>query len=140
MIVWDAATGKTLLTYQGHATGEFQIVQAVAWSPDGARIVSGGGDKTAQIWDATSGERLLTYTNPDITASLGIEAISWSPNDTHIVSAGGDALVWSAFTGKTLFTYGPLYFGGLVLTVAWSPDGTRIVSGAGDTLRVWQPE
>src|SRR6266702_1446958 len=35
--IWDATTGRTILTYRGHS----DIVTTVAWSPDGKRIASG---------------------------------------------------------------------------------------------------
>ena len=37
-----------LYTYHGHS----DQVEAVAWSPDGTRIASGGYDKTALVWAA----------------------------------------------------------------------------------------
>jgi WD40 repeat protein len=40
----------------GHTTW----VYAVAYSPDGSRIVSGSYDNTLKIWDANSG-KLLSY-------------------------------------------------------------------------------
>ena len=39
--VWDAASGKELLVFDGH-----EGVLAAAFSPDGARIVSGSTDGT----------------------------------------------------------------------------------------------
>ena len=36
--VWDATSGKTLVTYTAHGTND--LIFAVAWSPDGKRIVS----------------------------------------------------------------------------------------------------
>ena len=33
---------------------------AVAFSPDGQRIVTGSQDQTAKVWDAASGKELLT--------------------------------------------------------------------------------
>ena len=46
--VWDASTGKTLVTYRGH----YSYVKAIAWSSDGKRIASGSDDQTVQVWEA----------------------------------------------------------------------------------------
>jgi WD40 repeat protein len=40
--------------------GHTNNVNAVAYSPDGSRIVSGSYDNTLKIWDANSG-KLLSY-------------------------------------------------------------------------------
>jgi len=90
--VWDAATGKHVLTYKGHRTP----VSTVAWSPDGKRIASApaGIEKTVQIWDATSGTTIYTYRGH----TLGINDVAWSPNGQLIASASNDGTVrvWQA--------------------------------------------
>ena len=48
----DAATGKLIKEFEGHAGG----VHTVAYSPDGRRLLSGGADKTAVVWDIESGK------------------------------------------------------------------------------------
>ncbi len=48
----------TITAYHGHTSTIF----AVAWSPDGTRIASGGNDNTVQVWDAKTGQRLVLYT------------------------------------------------------------------------------
>jgi WD40 repeat protein len=54
--VWDALTGQHAYIYRGHADvypGHFTshaAIYAVAWSPDGKRIASGGNDNTVQVW------------------------------------------------------------------------------------------
>ena len=49
VIIWDTATGKTLLTYRGHAHGFGSIALAIGWSPDGTKLVS-GGDLGGRQW------------------------------------------------------------------------------------------
>jgi WD40 repeat protein len=48
--VWDAKTGKEMLTLKGHS----KSVLSTGFSPDGKRIVSGSWDNTAIVWDISS--------------------------------------------------------------------------------------
>jgi len=81
--VWDASSGKNLLTLSGHTAS----VLALAFSPDGSRLVTGGHDATARIWDiadgATAGKELLTLTGHD----GWVDSVSFSADGKRI-SAG----------------------------------------------------
>ncbi len=55
--IWEAATGKPLLTCSGHT----DWVNSISWSPDGMHIVTAGNDKTARIWNTQFGSTTLTY-------------------------------------------------------------------------------
>ncbi len=122
-----------LYTYRGHSDG----VIGVAWSPNGKRIASGGGnflhpdsshDSTVQVWDAANGDHVYTYRGH----SVAVLSVAWSPDGKRIASGSNDATVqvWDAvdYRGHSV----------AVLSVAWSPDGKRIASGSNDaTVQVW---
>ena len=96
--VWVATTKRCLTTYTGYKDGG--TVYALAWSPDGKYIVSGGDDwrgnrdTTVHVWDAASGQHLNTYTGH----VEPVYALAWSPDGKYIASASEDwtVQVWSA--------------------------------------------
>ena len=126
----QAPGGARLTTLAGH-TSE---VWSVGWSPDGARVVSGGGDRAVRVWDAVTGEHVLQLAGP----AGGVGSVAWSPDGARVVAGGGHGAVrvWDAVTGEQLLQLaGPA---GGVGSVAWSPDGARVVAGGGDgAVRVW---
>lgn len=122
--------------------GQTSMVFAVAWSPDGRLIASGGDDYTVQVWNAMSGHRLLS--SPAQTAPAW--AVAWSPNGACIGSATDNTSdehpretvqVWNASMGQldasSLLPSSTIYADG-TFSLAWSPDGTRIASGGADTI------
>ena len=54
--VWSVADGafELVSTFRGHG----RRVNLASFSPDGASVVSGGGDNRARVWDAATGELL----------------------------------------------------------------------------------
>ena len=85
-----------LFTLYGH-TGP---VCSVAFSPDGSRIVTGSGDRTAKVWDARTGTALL-----ELKGHMGaVGSASFSPDGSRIVTGSDDgtAKVWDARTGSAL--------------------------------------
>jgi eukaryotic-like serine/threonine-protein kinase len=129
--VWDAASGKELLTLKGHTDG----VSSVAFSPDGQRIVTASGDNTAKVWDAASGKERLTLKGH----RSWVLSVAFSPDGQRIVTGGLDrtAKIWEADSGKELLALKG--HGAAVLSVAFSPDGQRIATVSDDlTAKVWE--
>jgi WD40 repeat protein len=147
--VRDAATGAELATLSGH----MDTVPAVAYSPDGTRIVSQAnsrersrsvkvsdhtmtiGEKAnLEVRDAATGAKLATLT----AHTDNVHAIAYSPDGTRFVSGSNDKTlkIWDAASGAELATLSG--HTDWVSDVAYSPDGTRIVSGSSDkTLKIW---
>ena len=125
---------KGRVVYTGHS----QNVLALAWSPDGTRIVSGGKDLTVQIWEAATGRQVVTIAVP-FQVAPGVSALAWSPDGQQIAWGLYEGLVQSvqAQTGDEILSY-PSQLG-LQPSVAWSPDGQRLASGnLTGTVWIWE--
>ncbi|CAE6417442.1 unnamed protein product, partial [Rhizoctonia solani] len=129
--IHDVHSGQLLY---GPFEGYTNKSSALAFSPDGARIVS-GSFSTVQVQDVQSGEIVL---GPLKRHTGWVTSVNYSPDGTHIVSGARDSsiCVWDAQTGEPVI--GPVkWHTGAVNSVKFSPDGTRIVSGSDDkTIRV----
>ncbi len=141
--VWDATSeprwlrslalriGFKYFTCDGHAAA----VRAVAWSPTGHQIASGGDDNQVHLWDARTGEQVFTYgRHSDVVHSL-----AWSPDGKHIASASIDhsVRVWDATVGESIFVH--RVSSSIPNALCWSPDGKRIALGSSDhTVQVWE--
>jgi WD40 repeat protein len=61
----------------------------VGWSPDGQRIATGGGDKSAKVWEAATGLELLNLSGHDGS----VMSVAWSCDGKRPASAGADGIV-----------------------------------------------
>ncbi|MDP6599317.1 MAG: hypothetical protein QGI86_26165 [Candidatus Poribacteria bacterium] len=66
--VWNADTGQELLTLKGHDSS----VNSVAYSPDGKRIATAGGDGIVQVY-TTDMDELLQIAESRVTRQLTAE-------------------------------------------------------------------
>ena len=107
---------------------------AVAWSPDGKRLVSGDLNGLAEVREASNGRKLVSA--PLHTAR--INALSWSPDGRRIASVSTDhtVRVWDPTRGEELLRFDVP--DAEVTLCQWSPDGRRLAAAGTDgTVLVW---
>jgi serine/threonine protein kinase len=130
----EAAGGTPQKSWWGHDSG----VTALDWSPDGARIASGGGDRTLRLWDK-AGRRLAGWQMPGRGA---VTALAWSPESQMLASGGAERqlYVWDPTNGSPICICDG--HNDEVRHLAWSPAGNVLASAGGKRdLRVllWNP-
>jgi WD40 repeat protein/serine/threonine protein kinase len=136
---WEASSLPLLHTLQGH-TG---LVSGLAFSRDGQRIFSGGGeDKTIKVWDAHSGVEILNLRGH----TLFCNGLTAGPDGARLASAGKDGTIriWDATPPRDdekprCITQ---VHGHEVWSVEFSPDGQSLASAswAEKAVRVWDPD
>jgi len=95
-------------------------IAAVACSPDGGRIATGGRDGLLKIWDYRSGEMLLSQAFPSAVTKLLFN----QKGDRLLAVSGKQVWVWSVRRGKSLSSYQHTFLHPTpVVDAAWSPDG-----------------
>ncbi|NJK76721.1 MAG: WD40 repeat domain-containing protein [Microcoleus sp. SU_5_6] len=125
-----APTWKCVRTLVGHS----QAVTSVAFSPDGATLVSGSEDKTIEMWKVEAGKRWYTLTGH----SDWVTCVVFSPDGRTLASGSRDKTIqiWDLNKGK--WWYALRGHEDRVYAVAFSPDGQVLASGSRDkTVQLW---
>ena len=122
--VWQQATLE-------HHTAS---VRAVAISPNGQSIISGGADQTLMRWDLPTERHLAT-----LEGHKGpVVAIAFDPNGMQVLSGSADQTIglWDVISGKCLRML--VGHQGAVRAIAYHPKGRFAVSGSDDhSLKLW---
>jgi WD40 repeat protein len=129
--LWDVTTGKELpqFDHKGADNAAMEArVSAVAWSPDGARILAAHDQGMLILWDAATGKELRTFKGHEGI----VHAIAFSPDGKFAVSGSVDRTVrlWDVATGEETGHFGEAT--DAVHSVAFSADGRLLAATYGD--------
>ncbi len=132
--VWDAATGRLLITLPAVEAGVADNAD-IAFSPDGSRLARANQVKaTVQVWDVAMGKVLL-----EMKAHQNyLIRVAYSPDGRQIAATGNDSTeIWDPANGNEIFSL-PDPKNNEVDAVAYSPDGNLIATGdSGATTEIW---
>lgn len=116
--------------FEGHSGHVFSL----AFSADGARVLSGSDDHSARLWDVERGREI----RPFLGHTDEVLAVAFSPDGKRVLTGSNDRTVrlWDASSGRELRVLEG--HTERVSSVAFSPDGHRALSGSWDhSVSLW---
>jgi WD40 repeat protein len=121
VILRDFASGSILHTLRGHPHN----VVALAFSPDGKRIATGGLDNTVKVWDCQAGKPLFSVEKLHAARleflAGGRQLACWTGTQAHILSAE---------TGRSVRSFA-------ATRLAVSADRSRVACAFGNEISVY---
>jgi WD40 repeat protein len=124
--VWRISTGDQVVRLMGHTKRVFSL----AFSRDGAYLVSGSEDGTIKIWDWRS-----NYGEPGAGDELHISALAISPDGSAVISGSkGRTTLWEVRSGERK-EFGERESSSM--GVAFSPDGRHMATTNGFEVAIW---
>jgi WD40 repeat protein/serine/threonine protein kinase len=133
--VRDAGTGRLVHSFEAHRGPVF----ALAFSPDGQHLATGGGDRVARLWDARDGRPIrelgrYAFEVNDVAFSKDGRRVAVASgehlprdDDGRVVGGPGEVVLWDVAAEDPVWRRtNP---NGTVLSVAYTPDGSRLAWG-----------
>lgn len=127
--------------------GHSELIQSIAFSPDGQTFATASEDTTIKLWHAATGKELRT-----MRGHASITYVTFTPDGKRLVTAGNDGAMrcWDAATGKELWSVvagdklewpGESKVSHVPLgSFAMSNDGKFLASGASGAIKIWNAD
>jgi len=90
----DAQSIEDVAFLPGHAGAVF----ALAFSPDGKTLASGGRDGQLRLWNTTAWQEMAVMAHHQVDLDPGVQAVEFNASGSLLYSAGarGRVIVWEA--------------------------------------------
>lgn len=128
VLLWDVPHRKIHYTLKGHT----DKIKALAFTPNGKMLASGGEDRTIRIWDVSTGTQMLNL-------PLGkTRALAFSANGKILATTNSPFVIhlWDIENSKQMLSLQGN--NGTVEVLAFSPDSKILASGGRDgKIRFW---
>lgn len=129
LLVWEWQSESYILKQQGH----FDAMNALAYSPDGQRIITASDDGKIKVWDTQSGFCVVTFTEH----SGGVTACEFAKRGNVLFSASLDGSVrawdliryrnFKTFTSPTRLSFS---------SMAVDPSGEVVCAASFDSFEI----
>lgn len=138
ILIWNTSTGEVVHSLEGHQ----ELVNDIAFSPDGNTLASGSWDGQVIIWHTHSGKILKRLENNGLVPALAFtpdgNGLFTSRSEAKKAYAGrGIVTLWDLEKQEIKQTYGPHIDGITTLSVT-SDRATLVTGGFRSTLHLWR--
>ena len=128
--LWRILDGQLARNFTGYG----QVVNSVAFSPDGQFLASGSSDRSVKIWRVSNG----TLVSSRFDHTQRVNAVAFSPNGQWLVSGSDDQTAKLYRTSDWGLERTLTGHSNQVFAVAFSPDSMSLATGSWDqTVRLW---